>query len=216
MSLSKSRIKKILKLVWGQMGLKHLIKPLAFVDDQGCFKPSVTKFLIFRLANLIFDVYEVNKEAAHLASHPCACVTYGDPFLQGIDLSYGIDSISDSMVLVDHCPIHGVLFTKSLQMEALLDEVWGMYCEAPPSGGGWYVDPVTRQLDPLVVGAAVKMALRKVSRRNSQIRAKRRQCEYNAGFGRWLNLRLVCVSFHQTLHILFPQAVKLSASAVRI
>ena len=102
MSLSKTRIRKILKLVWSKMGLLHLAMPLMFVDDQGCLKPSVKFFPIFRLANLIFDVYEANKEAAHLASHPCACVTYGDPFLQGIDLSYGIDGISDSMVLIGH------------------------------------------------------------------------------------------------------------------
>lgn len=135
MSLSNPRIRKIPKLAWSQMGLLHPSMPLAFVDDQGCFKPYVTKFLTFRLAKLIFDVYEVNKEAAHLASHPCACVTYGDPFLQGIDLSYGIKGACDSMVLIDHCQIRGVLFTKFLQMEALLDELWGMYYEASTSGG---------------------------------------------------------------------------------
>lgn len=73
---------------------------------------------------------------------------------------------------------------------------------------------MTRQLDPLVVGPPC-CECREVSRRNLQIRTKRRQCEYNAGFGRWLNLCLVCVNFRRTLHILFPQAVKLLASVVK-
>ena len=137
-----------------------------------------------------------------------------DPFLQGL-------SVDNNLLVLSSCPKHGVPFTMSAQLEALVNAaLW------PEYGFGQEIFTLLRLKSPqsvalqrakFILEKVVSLSLREVSRRNNRIRNRRNRVEFKAGFRRWSHLRMVCSDFkYNSLGVLFPKATALLFSMVKL
>lgn len=211
MSLSRPRIKKILKLAWSQ--LYHAQDPDHAILSSGSQVRELIGFsntLLSRLANLIFDVYAIPEPKL---SCNCEIEWFCDPFLQGL-------SVDNNLLVLSSCPKHDVPLTMSAQLEALVNAaLWPEFVFGQKIFTLLklkFPQDVALQRSKFILEKVVSLSLREVSRRNNRIRNRRNRVEFKAGFRRWSHLRMVCSDFKYSLGILFPKATALLFSMVKL